>query len=393
MFGNLRSLIAFTGNQQLATERKEGERLLEESDYQGAELHLAQAMLESERRQENPDQRILLRLELAEAQRKQFRGGEDFRKLVEAEETVRSALELASRANERALLVQVLDGLAAIAADRGQVDEVERLLREAGELEAKLKRPDPMAAARRLQRMGLLRQRRGELREAVESLAESALLHEQYLGETHASTAQRLSELGAVHHALGNHAEAQSCLRRAIRVHEKEYGLESPEAVADLEILTASLEASGDIEGAASQLERVLALKLRAVGMNMDTVAEAQWEAGTRYMGWRRYARARELLMEAVGTFKRTGGARLGHGYEALAQLEEDTGHYYEALRELARAGKVWESLKPEQIQNLIRNLKHRVFLFDLLRQHKEADFLRDQVSTLTRTTRWAEAG
>ena len=52
MFGNLRSLIDFSGDQLHGAERRTGERLLEESDYQGAELHLAQAILESERRQE-----------------------------------------------------------------------------------------------------------------------------------------------------------------------------------------------------------------------------------------------------------------------------------------------------------------------------------------------------
>jgi len=367
--------------------------LFEASDYQGAELHLAQAILESERRQEPTDQRILLRLELAAAQRKQFRGGQDLHKLAEAEETVRSALELASRADERELLIQVLDELAAIAADRGQVDEVERLLQEAGAAEAKLKRRDQMPAARRMHRLGLLRQQRGELRQAAQLLAESAAIHEQVLGQSHAATAHRLSDLGAVHHALGNHAETQRCLRRAIRVHEKEHGLDSPEAAADLQMLTASFEASGDVDAAASQLERVLALKLRGVGMDLDTVAEAQWELAVRYMGWRRYSRARELLVEAVGTFKRTGGARLAAGYEALGQLEEDTGHYHEALRELARAAKVWESVKSEHVEDLMRNLKHRIFLFDLLRQNKEADFLRDQLSALSQAKRWAEAG
>jgi tetratricopeptide (TPR) repeat protein len=393
MFGNLRSLIGFSGSQHRGAERRAGEQLFEESDYQGAELHLAQAMVESEGRQEPAAERILLRLELAEAQRKQFRGGPDFRKLVEAEETVRSALELATRADERELLIQVMDELAAIAGDRGQVDEVQRLLQEAGTLEAKLKRRDPMVAARRLHRLGILRQQRGEMLEAVQLLAESAAIHEQVLGESHAATAHRLSDLGAAHYALGNHAEAQRCLRRSIRVHEKEHGLDSPEAAADLQMLTASFEASGDIEAAASQLERVLGLKLRVVGLNLDKVAEAQWELATRYMGWRRYSRARELLMEAVATFKRTGGARLAAGYEALGQLEEDTGHYHEALRELARAAKVWESVKSEHVEDLIRNLKHRVFLFDLLRQHKEADFLRDQLSALSQAARWAEAG
>jgi tetratricopeptide (TPR) repeat protein len=250
-----------------------------------------------------------------------------------------------------------------------------------------------MVAARRLHRLGLLRQQRGELHEAVQLLAESAAIHEQALGENHAATAHRLSDLGAAHFGLGNHAEAQRCLRRSIRVHEKEYGLESPEAAADLQMLTASFEASGDIEAAASQLERVLALKLRIVGMDLDTVAEAQWELAGRYMGWRRYSRARELLMEAVATFKRTGGARLAKGYEALGQLEEETGHYHEALRELARAAKVWESVKSEHVGDLIRNLKHRVFLFDLLRQPKEAAFLREQLSALLQAAHWAEAG
>ena len=94
MFGSLRSLIGLSGDPLRGTERKEGERLFEESDYAGAELHLAQAMVESERAQETAEQRILLRLELAEAQRKQFRAGEDSRKLDEAGETMRGAYEL-----------------------------------------------------------------------------------------------------------------------------------------------------------------------------------------------------------------------------------------------------------------------------------------------------------
>jgi len=398
MFGNLRSLIA-NPKLRLASwnhargERAEGERLFEESDYQGAELHLAQAIVESEQRQEPSDQRISLRLELGEAQRRQFVAGGNPQKLTAAEETVRSAYDLASRTNEPDLLVESLDALGAIEADRGNLDEAARLLEEAGALEAKLKHSEPMQMARRQRRLGLLRERQGRLQEAADLLAASAEIHERVLGENHASTAHRLSDLAAVHHAMGNHAEAQRCLRRSIRVHEQQSGLESPEAVADLKILTESLEASGDIDGAAAQFERVLNLKLRVVGMNMDTVAEAQFQLALRYRGWRRYSRARELLMEVVGTFKRTGGARLAAGYEALAQLEEDTGHYHEALRELARAGKVWESVKAEHVTELIRNLEHRVFLFDLLRQHKEAAYLREQAAALAQAARWAQAG
>ena len=398
MFGNLRSLIAFpklslASWNHVRGEREEGERLFEESDYAGAELHLAQAIVDSEQRHEPPNRRISLRLELGEAQRRQFMAGGNPQKLTAAEETVRSAYDLASRTNEPDLLVESLDALGAIEADRGNLDEAARLLEEAGALEAKLKHSEPMQVARRQHRLGFLRQRQGRLQDAADLLAASAAIHERVLGESHSSTAHRLSDLAAVHYAMGNHAEAQRCLRRAIRVHEQESGLESPEAVADLKMLTESFEASGDIDAAAAQFERVLNIKLRIVGMNMDTVAEAQFELALRYREWRRYSRARELLMEAVGTFKRSGGARLARGYEALAQLEEDTGHYHEALRELARAGKVWESVKAQHVTELIRNLEHRVFLFDLLRQHKEAAYLREQAAALTQANRWVQAG
>jgi tetratricopeptide (TPR) repeat protein len=399
MFGSIKSLITSPGlrlgswSKPGGDERKEGERLFEEADFAGAELHLAQAILEGERRQESADTRILLRLELAEAQRRQYQDGRNPQKLLDAEETIRSAFDLASRTGERELAIQSLDASAAIATDRGDLDEACRLIEEASAVEAKLKHRDPMESARRLHRLGLLRQRQGRLREAVDFLAGSAVIHEQSLGESHLATAHRLSDLGAVHHALGNHVEAQRCLRRAIRVHEQHSGVDSPEAAADLQILTESLEASGDMDGAAAQFERVLALKLRGVGQDLDALADAQWELGQRYLRWRRYSRARELLMEAVGTFKRKGGARLACGYETLAQLEEDTGHYHEALRELARAGKVWESVQAEHVAELIQNLEHRVFLFDLLRQHKEAAFLRDQAAALTQAVRWAEAG
>jgi len=399
MFGNLRSFLGASGVRLAArttlraSERKEGERLLEESDYAGAELHLAHAILESERRQESADQRILLRLELAEARRRQFQAGGDAGKLADAETVVREAHDLASRTNERELVIQTLDALMAITADRGNLDDMERLVQEAAELEAKSKRHDPMQLALRLQRLGMLRQKHGRLLEAVDALAESTAIHKRTLGESHPATANRLSDLGAAHQALGNHAEALRCLQPAIRIHEQHLGLDSPEAAGDLQMLTASLEATGDIDGAAAQLERALALKLRVVGLDLNAVAEAQWDLAHRYMGWRRYSRARELLMEAVGTFKRSGGARLASGYEALARLEEDTGHYHEALRELARAGKVWESVKSEHLMELIRNLEHRAFLFELLRQHNEAAYLREQVAALAQAARWAQAG
>ena len=365
MFGNLRSLMAYpklrlASWNQARGEREEGERLFEEADYEGAELGIWRRPLSAASRggSQPNSSAFRWRLEMGKRQRRQFAAGGNLQKISGGgrKRCAPQRTTPASRTNERELLVESLDSLGAIEADRGNLDEAGRLLEEAETLEAKLKHSEPMQMARRQHRLGLLRQRQGRLQEAADLLAASAAIHERVLGENHSSTAHRFSDLGVVRQAMGNHAEAQRCWRRAIRVHEQQSGLESPEAVADLQMLTESLEATGDIDGAAAQFERVLTLKLRAVGMNMDTVADTQYQLALRYRGWRRYSRARELMMEAVGAFKRTGGARLARGYEGLAQLEEDTGHYHEALRELARAGKVWESVKAEHVTELIRN-------------------------------------
>ena len=377
-------------------EQREGERLFEEADYAGAELHFSQALLEEERRRQLPDKRILLRLELAEAQRKQHRPGSSGgnpAKLAQAGQTIRSTIELARRSGQRALTVQCLDALIAVLADEGNLVEAEKAAAEASSLEMTLKRRHPLATARRLSRLGLLRRQDGQIERAIDALTESATLHEQALGPEHLATANCLSELAAAYQALELHAETQRCLRRAIRVHEAQCGLESPEAVADLRMLTASLEASGDRDGAAGQFERVLGLKLRVVGADLDSVAEMQVALANRYIGWRRYSRARELMMEAVGTFRRKGGPRLALGYETLGKIEEESGHYHEAINEWMRAGKVWESLQPAHTVEFIRNLRYRAFLLEQLRQDRDAAFLRERATVLDQTIRWSAAG
>src|SRR5258708_20041004 len=76
MFGRLKSLgselaprlQAWTSDR--AANQTEGERLLEEGSYAAAELHLARAVFDSEKKRQLPRNRIQLRLQLSEAQRR-----------------------------------------------------------------------------------------------------------------------------------------------------------------------------------------------------------------------------------------------------------------------------------------------------------------------------------
>ena len=74
---------------------------------------------------------------------------------------------------------------------------------------------------------------------------------------------------------------------------------------------------------------------------------------------------------------------RLAVSYETLAAVEEWSGRYRDALKELERAGKVWETLTPERVPELIRNLEHRAELLEMLRKKGEAGWLREKISQL----------
>ena len=368
-------------------DRTEGERLLKARHYATAEVHLARAAVDAEKRGHSVPKRIQVRLLLAEAQRKQFHADRlepNHAKLDAAELTVRSAIELAARTHDRVAYMQCLDALADIFGDQANFAAVEKVTRNALEIESSLPHPEPLRMARRVHRLGMIRHQAGRIGEAIPMLEKAVALHEQTFGPDHLETANHLTALGAVHRAHGNHEEAQRCLRRALKIHERTRGAQSPEAIQDLHHLAGSLEESGDLGGAAAQYERALMFKHRVTGGDLDDIAELQFGMAGLYLNWQNYSRARELLLESVATFKRKGGVRLAVGYETLAYVEECSGRYTDAIKELQLAGKMWESLRPERLPELLRNLEHRADLLELLRRKGDAERLRERIAILT---------
>jgi tetratricopeptide (TPR) repeat protein len=367
-------------------DRAEGERLLKAKNYASAETLLIRAISEAEARKRSAPKRIYLHLQLAEAQRQQFRAIEDepnVGKLIAAEQTVRAALEIAAKSSESALYVQCLDALDEIFTDQGRFDAVEKVMQEAIRIESALPHPDPLRMARRTVRMGIARHRMGRTKDAIPILEKAVAMHEESFGPEHAETGRQLTELGAAYRAEGRHEEAQKCLRRALRIHQREQGIDSPGSIASLHHLAGSLEDAGDPEGAAQQYETALTYKLRTIGSNLDDLAEMQFGLANLHINWQHYSRARELLYEASGTFRRKGGVRLAVTYETLAHVEECSGRYTDAVKELALAGKVWEGMRPERTPELIRNMERRAELLDQLRKKGESSYLREKIATL----------
>ena len=356
--------------------RVEGERHLKDRNWGEAEKFLTDAVVEADV-QRHSVRKIHFRLLLAEAQRKQG-------KVAEAEQTVRSALEHTARISNPAGYVQCLDALAEVYHDAEDYPAMEAALQEGIRIESAMPHPDQMRMARRVYRLGTARHKSGRSEEAVPALEKAVLLHEELCGEDHLDTMRLVSELGRIYQAQGDHGQAQRCLRRSLTAHERALGYDSPEAVSDLHHLAGSLEESGDIDGAAELYERVLMLKLRVVGGDMEDLADMQFGLANMYIQWSNYSRARELLAESIGTFRRKKGTRLAIAYETVAHVNECSGRYLEAIAELARAGKVWEACGAERVRELTDNLEHRAELLDMLRKRGEAEWLREKAAELS---------
>jgi hypothetical protein len=155
-----------------------------------------------------------------------------------------------------------------------------------------------------------------------------------------------------------------------------------------LQQLAGSYEDAGNTDQAAALYERCLMLKLRKIGVtHLEEVAVMQYSLANLHAGWGNLARARELLTDCIGSFRRDGGPRLAVTHEMMAQVEERSGRSHGAVKELEYAGKAWEACSPPRTAELIRNLNYRADLLNQLRKAKEASYLRERATALENAT------
>lgn len=371
-------------SEAVAPDSEELDGVPEELQFEPYERELEIAAAEAEARKASATERIRLWLELAELHRNIAirKGAQRRARLKQAELVARRALEIAAQSQDTPGYITALDGLAEVLAAMKNYPATEKLIQESIRLEAALPHPDPLRTARRIHFLGIIQHRSGKVEDAVPALEKAVQLHEQNFGSQHDETIRVLAELGAVHRARGRYDLAQRCLHHVVRYFQRTKGVVANESIATLAQLAGSYEDGGDRESAAQEYERMLTILQREVGRSLEENGEMQFSIASEYIRWGEYTRARELLTECLGSFKRAGGPRLAVGHELLAQTEEALGHFTDAVRELATAAKAWAKCGNRQ-KELIVNMNYRAELLDQLKRVKEAEWLREQVAEL----------
>ena len=368
-----------------STRQKEAQRYLAAGDYVSAESALVGALEEAQRLKFPPNRILRVTLQLAEVQKRQAAlpaADPEGEWIGAAEQSARQAVEQAVQANDSEGYVEALTLYAQILGEQNRWDAAEGALLEA------LRRGGTAtigpAAIQRRHLLGVALHKQHRHAEAAEALEQALEIQKSSVGRESVETANLVAATGKIFRAQGDQDRAQDYLRAALRVHRDLLGETSREVFEDLLNLGGSLEDAGDLEGAAGQFEMALQIRHRQLGVShLEPLAEMQFSLANLYAGWDNYSRARELLAECIGTFRRTGGARLAVCYETLAQVEEASGHHSTALRELENASKAWEKCGRDRIVELTNNLEYRADLLDDMRKPGQAAWLRERAAKL----------
>jgi tetratricopeptide (TPR) repeat protein len=375
--------------------RSEALRHMKSRNLADAERHLTLAVKEADARGLAPVQRAGLRLQLAALQRTlgapEVPAGErpqlDLAKLHDAENSLREAIILCTQASDAKLYLRSLDALADIFCLVEDYPALEGVASDAIRLGAAIPGENIRQLEERLRLLATAQDKSGRFSDALSTFDQAITLREKRYGEGHLETGNLLAEVGRICRARGFHDQAQAYLKRALRVHETQCGIESAEALSDVQQLAGSFEDAGDLDRAAAQYERVLGLRLRKLGLkNSEEIVEMQYSLACLHVGWGRYSRARELLLECIGEFKTRGGPQLAVAYESLAHVEEREGRISFALDELERATTAWEKCNPPQLVELARNLELRAELSEQLRLRVDANHLRQRARHVAAT-------
>jgi tetratricopeptide (TPR) repeat protein len=372
--------------------QSEAARHLKSENLADAERHLMLAVREADEQEQEPAQRVALRLELAAVQRMlaapaglpEGTGQLDLAKLQDAENTLREAILLCTQASNAKLYLRSLDALSDIFCLVGDYAALEGVVTDAIRLGAAIPGENIQQLEERLRRLALAQDKNGRFAEALKTFDQAIALREKRYGAAHLETGNLLAEVGRICRAREFHDQAQAYLKRALHIHEAQCGVDSSEALGDVQQLAGSLEEIGDLDGAAAQYEHTLGLKLRKLGHeNLEEVAEMQFSLACLRVAWGHHTQARQLLTECIAGFKTLGGPRLAVAHESLAHIEEQEGRTSFALEELEKATKVWEQCNPPHLAELARNLEFRADLSDHLRLRVEANHLRKQARHL----------
>lgn len=160
----------------------------------------------------------------------------------------------------------VLNNLANLYRDQGNLSEAEPMLERALAIDEKVSGPEHPDTATDLNSLAVLYYAQGKLSKAEPLYKRALAIREKVLGPEHPDTAQSLGNLASLYCDQGKLSEAEPLFERALTIREKTLGSEHPDTATSLNNLAALYYDQGNLSEAEPLFERALEIREKALG-------------------------------------------------------------------------------------------------------------------------------
>jgi tetratricopeptide (TPR) repeat protein len=324
----VRDAQKFTTSLLANADPKKGER----SDITVREL-LDKAVEQLDRgEQPNPQLEGSVRAQLADTYR-------SLNLMQPSEQQWQKALSLETRAigSNTPEAARAMSGLALAKIDSHDLDEADRLLKQALPIQREQLTPDDPQLGDTINISGLLAQKRGDFKTAQAYFSEALKVYQQH-PEDGPAIADAMTNLATVLHQLGDDGQAMEMARKALSLRKKLYGDQHIDVWNSLMNIASLLDTENDL-GSAEQMRRdALALAQKLLEekhpktiLSMSGLARTLWLRGTPAA----LDEASALQSRAMQFASDVDGAQsvaVAQGQDLLACIARDRGRLDEAV-------------------------------------------------------------
>lgn len=209
---------------------------------------------------------------------------------------------------------------------KGNLDEAQRLLQEAVDIDRRTlgaKSPDYAVS---LHNLGSELIDRGDLYGAEKMIGEAAGIRRAVLGKKHPDYVVSLNNLGYILVEEGDWTKAEPVLREALETNRELLGNDHPRLAAPMSNLGRVLDAKGDYAGAETQFRTMLNILAKAHADATWAAAQITANVGLVRFDQRQYPEAEQYARQAMELRRKLGGDSTPAFANSLIELAEDRG-------------------------------------------------------------------
>jgi len=253
----------------------------------------------------------------------------DQAQLQEAERLTRQAVAISQnlRPASRQANAHALVALGSVLKVAGKYDQAQQILEAA----LKLQPQNDAATAENLIELGELYFYQGKYPLSEQLNKHALAIDSRLFGDSNPASALALNNLGGIEMNRANYRASEEYFRRALAITQAWYGSDHPQTTANLTSLAEPLTMDNQLPEAQSLLERALAIQTRANGQVNATVATTENQLGIVAMQAKKYDEAARFFTQARDTWERL----YGDAYPSIAVADSNLGSICMAQKDL----------------------------------------------------------